>query len=187
MLETILICLLSSFVIIMTGIYIYLRTAKKMSRSASARAVWQFIKSGFNSGYSVYMRNKNREYQFPYLVRAAEPFSYIISDELHLCKRCKLWETTHVNEDVFSISFKLLTVTASCEESEMKELLTTELQEIYVRYFGQVHPLVYPVSFERNVITFWIATNLHGNNLIRQRANSDYYAEVKEPGVLEDV
>ena len=177
MFELFLICLLCSFVSVMVGIYTYLRVAKKMSHSDSTKAVWKFIKSGFNAGYSFYLKEKNREYQFPYLVRAADPFSHIISDELHLCKRCKLWETAHISEDVFSISFKLLTVTASCKESELKELLTTELQEIYVRYFGQIHPLVYPVSFERNIITFWIATNLHGNDLIRQRANSDYYAE----------
>lgn len=187
MLRTFITCLVCSFVAVMVGIYIYLRVAKKMGRLASISAIGSLLKSGVYSGYSIYRQSKNREYQFPYLVRAAEPFSHIIAEELRLCKRCKLWETAHVNEDVFSISFKLLTVTTSCEESELKELLTTELQEIYIRYFGQVHPLVYPVSFERSVITFWIATNLHGNDLIRQRANSDYYAEVKEPEVLEDV
>lgn len=186
MLENILICLLCSFAAIVVGIYAYLRVAKNMTHTDSARAVWKFIKSGFNSGYSLYLQEKNREYQFPYLVRAADPFSHIIAEDLHLCKRCKLWETARINEDIFSISFKLLTVTASCEESEIKELLTTELQEIYVRYFGQVHPLVYPISFDRNIITFWIATNLHGNNLIQQRANSDYYVDMTELEVLED-
>lgn len=180
------IILVCAVVIALVAAYIYVWAIKGTSYAETLRIICGHIRTGFRSGYSIYTRSKNREHQFPYLVRAAEPFFYIISNELHLCKRCKLWETAHVNEDVFSISFKLLTVTASCEESEMKELLTTELQEIYVRYFGQIHPLVYPVNFDRNVITFWIAANLHGNDLIRQRANSDYYAEVKEPGVLED-
>lgn len=186
MIENLFICLLCSFAIVLGGVYAYFRVAKKMGRFESVNAMWTFLRSGFKSCYSLYLQERNREYQFPYLVRAVEPFSHIIEDELHLCKRCKLWETAHINEDVFSISFKLLNVTTSCNPGELKELLTTELQEIYVRYFGQVYPFVYPVSFDGSVICFWIAANMHGNDLIRQRANMDYYADAKEPGVLED-
>lgn len=186
MLRTLIICLVCSFVAVMVGNYIYLRVAQKMGRFDSISAIGNLLKSGVCSGYSLYKQSKSREHLFPYLVRAAEPFSHTVEEELHLCKRCKLWETAHINEDIFSISFKLLTVTASCTESELKELLTTELQEVYIRYFGRVHPLVYPVSFDRNVITFWIAANLHGNDLIRQRANADYYADSKEQEVLDD-
>lgn len=183
----VLIILVCTVAIALVAAYTYIRAIKGTSHAETLSVICRHIRTGFKSGYSLYTKSKNREYQFPYLVRAADPFSHIIAEELRLCKRCKLWETAHINEDVFSISFKLLSVAASCDESELKELLTTELQEVYIRYFGQVHPLVYPVSFERSVITFWIATNLHGNDLIRQRANSDYYADVKESEVLEDV
>ena len=179
----ILLCLLATITI---AAYIYVRAMRGISHKETVHSLWRGVQSGANSVISLYSRCKAREHQFPYLVRAAEPFSHIISDELHLCKLCKLWETAHVNEDVFSISFKMIGVNTSCTESELKELLTTELQELYVCFFGQPYPLVYPVRFDRNVVTFWIATNLHGNVLIRQRANADYYADSKEPEVLED-
>lgn len=178
--------LVCAVAIVLVAAYIYIRAIKRTSNAETLRIICGYIRAAFNSGYTLYLQGKNREYLFPYLVRAAEPFSHTVEEELHLCKRCKLWETAHINEDIFSISFKLLTVTASCTESELKELLTTELQEVYIRYFGRVHPLVYPVSFDRNVITFWIAANLHGNDLIRQRANADYYADSKEQEVLDD-
>lgn len=180
-------CLLCFSAAVLVGLYTYFRAAAKKSGADAISAVWQCVKSWFNSGYSLYSKNKKREYTFPYLVRAAEPFSHIIADDLHLCKRCKLWETAHINEDVYSISFKLFGIIAACDESELRELLTTELQEVYASYFGQVYPFVYAVSFDRNTILFWIAANLYGNDLIQQRANLDYYSEGKEPGVLEDV
>ena len=182
----VLIILVCTVAIALVAAYIYIRAIKGTSHAETLSIICRHIRTGFKSGYSLYTKSKNREYQFPYLVRAAEPFSHIIANELHLCKRCKLWETGHINSDVFSISFKLLNTTNSCEDSELRELLTAELQEIYARLFGQVYPLVYAVSFDRNIIVFWVAANLHGNNLIHQRANSDYYADMTELEVLED-
>lgn len=176
-------CLIATITI---AAYIYVRAMRGTSHKEAVRSLWRGVQSGANSVISLYSRCKAREHQFPYLVRAADSFSHIIADELHLCKLCKLWETAHVNEDVFSISFKLIGVNTSCAESELKELLTSELQELYVCFFGQTYPLVYPVSFDRNVITFWIAANLYGNTVIQQRAKHDYYADSKEPDELVD-
>lgn len=176
-------CLIATITI---AAYIYVRAMRGTSHRETVRILGKRVRSGANSVHSLYARAKGREYQFPFLMQAVEPFCFALEKDLHLCLRCQLWESYFVNQDVYFLSFKLLGVNASCEVAELKELLTTELQDVYIRTFGQVHPLVYPICLDRNIIAFWIAANLYGNTVIQQRAKHDYYADPKNPEVLED-
>lgn len=181
-----LICSVCLVVLIVSAVYICTKMVQGTSFADVFRRVGCSIQSCFNAGYSQYARYKNRECSFPNLGLAASPYAYILEKELQLCKRCVLWQSYPINQDIQFLSFKLMGLTKVYEVTELVDLLTIELQQVYARHYGKECPLVYSVSFDQNIIGFWVATNLHGNGLIHQRANSDYYAEGKEPGALVD-
>lgn len=181
-----LICLVCLVVLLVVAVYTCTKAAQGTNFAEMFRRIGCSIRSCFNAGCSQFTRHQKREQTFLNLGFASNPYAYILEKELQLCKRCILWNSYPISQDIHKLSFKLMGLTKVYEETDLADLLTIELQEVYARHFGKDCPLVYLVSFDQNVVDFWVASNLYGNDLIRQRSNADYYADMTELEVLED-
>lgn len=168
------------------AIYACAKAVQGTSFADIFRRIGVSVRSCLNSLYFKYICHKNRGHLFPNLVLIAEPYANVIQNDLQLCKRCVLWQSYQIDRDIYFLSFKLMGMTKTYEQSDLVELLTAELQSVYALRFGNTYPLVYSTGFDQNIISFRVASNLNGNTLIQQQKAADYYAGCDEPGDLDD-
>lgn len=99
--------------------------------------------------------------------------------ELRIAKYINYRGYDFVSPDVTAFSFEIIKINDEYKENitALSQLLTVTLRDFYIDRLGNYAPAIYLSHIQEGEFVFWVARNLHGNNTVNERIESDRQQE----------